>query len=321
MSSGTGGSQSVPVLRIEGPVRLARAVSGLLIDHPFPGSNRLRRMIAKRLMPQPTGPVIVPTEEGCSLLVDPSVDRGLDRELFYQGVYEAGTLHVMRHLLRPGDVFLDVGANVGLMTVVAARFVGPMGRVYAFEPVQGTARLLERNVALNNASNVEVVPMALGARRERRVITEHLETHRGAASFATGGVGTGSEEVQVDTLDAFVRERGLEGRVRLVKIDVEGWEEQVLAGGEGVLSELAVPALIVEHSTALHPAGGPANGLYDALRRVNDYRIFCLERGKETRSRLREIRSERDLPAEDNLVCLGASHLSEARIRALLAVG
>ena len=318
MSSGTGGSQSVPVLRIEGSVRLARAVSGLLIDHPFPGSNRLRRMVATRLMPQPTGPVIVPTEEGCSLLVDPSVDRGLDRELFYQGVYEAGTLHVMRHLLRPGDVFLDVGANVGLMTVVAARFVGPKGRVYAFEPVQGTARLLERNVALNNASNVEVVPMALGARRERRVITEHLETHRGAASFATGGVGTGSEEVQVDTLDAFVRERRLEGRVRLVKIDVEGWEEQVLVGGEQTLRASTAPALIVEYSMPVQRAAGRERGLYETIRSLNDYRVFGLQRGKEVRSRVREIRSARDLPVEDNLICLRPHHLTEEGSSSLL---
>ena len=310
-------SESVPVLRIEGAVRVARAVSGFLIDHPFPGSNRLRRLVARRLLPRPTGPVIVPTEEGCALYTDPSVDRGLDRELYYQGVYEAGTLHVMRHLLRPGDVFIDVGANVGLMSVVAARMVGPTGRVYAFEPVRSTARLLERNVALNRASNVEIVPMALGARRERRVITEHLETHRGAASFATGGAGTASEEVPVDTLDAFVRERGLAGRVRLVKIDVEGWEEQVLQGGMGLLSGASAPALIVEHSVPVRELGSGSN-LDARLRSLVGYRMFGLARGKESRSTLYEVGLAKGLPFEDNLICLREEHLQAPVVGGLL---
>src|SRR5947208_17148786 len=112
-------------------VALARAISSFLIRHSFWGAHRLRRIIARVLIPRPRGPLTVRTVFGCSLVVDASLDRGVEREVYYHGTYEAGTLNVLEKVLRPGDIFLDVGANIGLMSLVASRLVGLHGRVYA----------------------------------------------------------------------------------------------------------------------------------------------------------------------------------------------
>jgi len=241
----------------------------------------------------------------------------VEREVYYHGTYEAGTLNVLERVLRPGDIFLDVGANIGLVSLAASRLVGLHGRVYAFEPVSGTIALLERNIALNDARNVCVEATALGALSETRPIYEHLDVNRGAASLVpTGGTPPG-EAVTVTTLDAFVHKAGLERSLRAIKIDVEGWESDVLVGGRQTLTDSAAPVLIVEYSTNVPLAKGAHTDLYDLLTSLNDYRLFCLERGKEAISRLREIHRREELPHEDNLICLRPVHIQETRVRAL----
>jgi len=319
--SETGVATAPAVLERSQRVRLCRAISAWLIRHPFRGANRLRRWLADLLMPPPRGPIVVQTTAGCSVLVDPLRNRGLEREVYYQGTYEAGTLYVLSNLLRPGDIFLDVGANIGLVSLVASQLVGLPGRVYAFEPVPGTIALLEQNIALNNAGSICVEASALGAADETRQFYEHLEVNRGAASLVPFGKTPSSGVARVTTLDAFVHRTGLERRIRAIKIDVEGWEAEVLLGGRNTLAESAAPVLIVEYSTNVPLATGAHTDVYDLLRSLNNYRLFCLKGGKESISPLREIHRPEDLPREDNLICLLPVHLQEARVRALLAAG
>jgi len=276
-------------------------------------------MLAKLLMPAPSGPLVVATTSGCSLLVDPLLNGGLEREVYYQGTYEAGTLFVLSNVLRPGDIFFDVGANIGLVSLVASELVGSQGRVYAFEPVPGTIALLERNIVLNDARNVQVEATALGAVNDTRPIYEHPEVNRGAASLVPIGRTPASGTVPVTTLDAFVRQAGAERPIRAIKIDVEGWEAEVLVGGRHTLALPTAPVVIVEYSTKVPLEKGTHTDVYHLLTSVNDYRLYCLESGKESISRLREIRGRQDLPREDNLICLRPVHLQEARIRSLLA--
>src|SRR3954468_546190 len=86
------------------------------------------------------------TSEG-TFWVDPASFSG--QELATHGVYDPGTLAALKSLLQRGDTFIDVGANEGYFSVVAARLVGPTGRVIAIEPQSRLARVLERNFAIN----------------------------------------------------------------------------------------------------------------------------------------------------------------------------
>ena len=128
---------------------------------------------------------------------------------FYAQPYEKGVTDAIITALRAGDVFLDVGANIGYFSTLAARLVGPSGRVIAFEPHAGARAALLANTERNGVAGlVEIVPIALAERE-----------------------GEMTAEIQATTLDRWLEGRPeLSARVRCIKIDVEGAEARVIAG-------------------------------------------------------------------------------------------
>lgn len=185
-------------------------------------------------------------------LVERAVDRipFLEKELF-----------LLRRIVTPGDVCIDIGAAGGAHLLVMARRVGPAGRVLGFEPRPGSLRLLRLIVrATGLAARVTLSPKALADRvgaQSLRVPMVPTRAHfRGStgepertAAFAT----LPHREIQVatTTLDAAVAASGID-RVDLVKCDVEGAELLVLAGAGRVLRELR-PVLVLE-ADDLHQA-------------------------------------------------------------------
>jgi len=132
-----------------------------------------------------------------------------------------------RRYLRPGDVVLDVGANVGLTTLVASRAVGERGKVYAFEPHPAVFAYLEDNLALNGAGNVVAENVALGDREgTARISDMRSDDHN---FIDSSGTGIEVAERRLDQLDTG------ESRISLLKIDVEGYERFVLEGAAKTL--------------------------------------------------------------------------------------
>jgi len=298
-------------------VRLARAICAFLTRRSFKGAGRLRTWVSRILVPPPVGPVVVPTVLGFSVYAEPRVGKGVEQALYYEGIYEAGTLHVLQHLLRPGNTFVDVGANIGLMSLASARAVGPTGHVYAFEPVPSTFELLQRNIALNRSTNIHAYEVALGAAPEERPMYERPAVNRGAATLVPCETPSVAAVVTVESLDRFLKRARVQ-HVHVIKIDVEGWELPVLVGSQELLRSEAAPALVVEYSTAVRVPSGSRRDLYELLASVNDYRLFKLSRGKDSISKLQPIRGQRDLPSEDNLFCFRPAHL-EGPVGALVA--
>jgi FkbM family methyltransferase len=199
-------------------------------------------------------------------------------EMIYFGGFEAETSAFFRAFLKPGDVFLDAGANIGLFTVAAAHAVGRGGHVHAFEPCSQTyARLLE-NVRLNGGGNVSCHRLALSSSEGEAELTTTTDGHDAWNSLGSPCQGEAGkrEAVRTVTLDAFAREKGLMGRITAVKIDVEGWESHVLAGGNGLLSREDAPLLCVEFTEeAAQLAGSSCAALYEALERLG-YQLFTV---------------------------------------------
>ncbi|MHB1291141.1 MAG: FkbM family methyltransferase [Sulfuricella sp.] len=165
-------------------------------------------------------------------------DRYVGRALDLYGEFSEGEVALFQRLLSPGDIALDVGANLGAHTVPMARLVGRRGRIYAFEPQRMMFQTLCANLALNDLINVEARQAGLGAEvGVARVadLSPWLMENFGGVSL--GEVPT---EVPVETVDSL----GLE-RCRLIKIDVEGMEREVLLGARGTLARLK-PFLYVE---------------------------------------------------------------------------
>jgi FkbM family methyltransferase len=163
--------------------------------------------------------------------------------------HEPLTSRVFERLLRPGDVVIDVGANIGHYSLLAASVVGPLGRVHAFECSPETLALLSNNVAKNKLQNIAVHPFA--ASDERGALSLNV-TAIGLSWFTphsnwpvVSGSGT-SVEVQTVPVDDIVS-----APVNLVKIDAEGVDLNVLKGMKRILSESPGVSIIVEWAPPL----------------------------------------------------------------------
>jgi FkbM family methyltransferase len=174
---------------------------------------------------------------GLDLFVD--VTDGSARLHYFHGEsYEPGLTHALGRVLAPGDVFVDVGANIGFFSVLAARIVGDDGRVVAFEPHPDALKTLRAALEANGVSHVVdvVAAAAVAAPGDdvRLFVSDDpvLSTLDPARSPARNHFGfERSIPVRQVTVDEwFHHEPMLLGRVAAVKIDVEGTEADVLAG-------------------------------------------------------------------------------------------
>lgn len=292
-------------------VQFTRALAGVLINHSFPGCSKLLRNAYKLFGPPPAGPLRVKTHHGFDMVVNPLQNKGVDSSIYYNGTYEAGTLHVIILSLRKGDVFIDAGANIGLMSLAAAKKVGPEGKVHAFEPVPDVFAQLRQNAAINTADNIQLHNLALGSKSERRAIYEQDHINKGSASLVQPAAESSAKHmVDVDTIDRF-RDSIKSKTIRMIKADVEGWELDVLKGGEKLLSTSNAPILCIEYSVSYSPRREQLHDVYDFIRNINNYQFFKLKNGKETISPLTRITSIADLPKHDNIFCFLPHHITE----------
>ncbi|MBX9945502.1 MAG: FkbM family methyltransferase [Reyranella sp.] len=222
-------------------------------------------------------PLTVPWLAGTSVDVTLGNDNSLC--LYVCGSFEPNEFNFLDRILKPGMVFVDVGANDGYYTLFAARRVGPEGRVVSVEPSSRERGHLERNLARNGIGNVTVVPSALGAAAGHADLHLAHGVHTGhntLGRFAHDDVVPASvERVPLETLDAVVARLGLP-RVDVVKIDVEGGEANVIAGAHNVLTKMR-PVLMMEVSDgALRAQGSSEAALLERLRGELGYEVLVL---------------------------------------------
>ncbi len=178
----------------------------------------------------------------------------------YTGLHEFADMAFALHFLRVGDLFVDVGANIGSYTVLASRVIGC--RTVAFEPDPAAAAALERNIRLNKiAERVELRISAVGEQDGEAPFSIGLDTqnHVLTSADATG------RSVPMQTLD-----RALGGRIPiLVKIDVEGYETEVLRGARAVLAASELKAVLTENRSStvveILKSAGMTEFAYDAF--------------------------------------------------------
>jgi FkbM family methyltransferase len=164
------------------------------------------------------------------------------------GAYETHVTRIIRMLLKPGDSFVDVGANIGYLSCVAATRVGPTGRILSFEPAPPYYTRLRRAREMNPRYQWDTFQVAVAQASG----TAHLalsSRNIGWNTLVPGQIPTGAVEqvVSVPTvsLDAALASAGAE-HVRLLKVDTEGYEGHVLLGTAGYLREARVDHILVE---------------------------------------------------------------------------
>lgn len=218
--------------------------------------------------------------------------------LYFHGVtYEPATVQCLVDRLRPGQTFVDVGANHGYFSVLAARLVGPAGRVFAFEPNPSVFEQLSEHVACNGLSNVVTEREALAEQEgPLELFVSACAANSGLSSIAPGShlFESGSLDrdrhfqVHGTTFDRWRRSRGVE-RIDLLKIDVEGAEMLVLRGMSETLAEAAPAGIICES----HGVGGAHEDEARRLLVAHGYEASDLDVGEANRTALYTKRSTR----------------------------
>jgi FkbM family methyltransferase len=194
------------------------------------------------------------------------LDNPIELALARRGLVEPEDVGFFLSLLEPGLTVFDVGANVGMYAVLAARRVGAAGRVHAFEPTPHVAGRLRRNVTLNGLDNVVVTEAAVSDRAG--VATFYVQQASDRSSL--GGDGT-PVPVQTITLDDYVPAQGL-SKVDVMKMDVEGAETLALRGGRRLLAGEDAPVLMLEFNAEALAAMGSSEAELRGLLEGHGYR-------------------------------------------------
>lgn len=197
-------------------------------------------------------------------------DAGISRDLLLHGTREEAAGAFFRRALRPGHVVVDAGANIGWYVLMEAAIVGPAGRIVAIEPGPRNYELLKQNIALNGfGDRVAAVHGALAAASGTATLhlarQSNLHTLQRTAGMEGYVQFDGVVEVQALTMDELVQQHGIEpADVNVVRMDVEGFEVDVFAGMQRILSEARDLTIFVE----LHPK------LIREARGQDEYRAF-----------------------------------------------
>jgi FkbM family methyltransferase len=211
-------------------------------------------------------PFIAETNGGLKLRIKPSAGESftfyenlIRRDYFTNGI-----------IVKPGFTVVDVGANIGAFSILAASIVGPSGRVVAFEPMPDTFERLKENVALNDLDNVECRHAAIDA--EEGVIT--LRTSKKSAYASAHDVnGNASGEAETTapclTLERVFEDHRLD-RIDLLKVDCEGSEYGIF---ESLRPELA--ARIKQIAMEVHPVRGKTPSGLQATLTALGFEVHC----------------------------------------------
>ena len=225
------------LLRLSGALRF-------ILNHPLNRQHKLRALrrflrwqVGSRLAP---GPVIIPFVEGTRLIARPGLMGATG--IYYTGLYEFEEMAFTLHALRPGDRFVDVGAHIGAFSILAAGAVG--ARALAIEPVPASFAHLQDNIHLNGLSGmVHALNVGIAAQAGRLTFTTGkgaangvVPAHSSATHFAS------TVEVDVLPLDALTADFP----PTLLKIDVEGYEHEVIAGAARTLADPGLLAILIE---------------------------------------------------------------------------
>jgi FkbM family methyltransferase len=247
------------------------------IQTPTRGLTRWMRKTRTSLLRRlnPLGFHTIPFDDGLRLRVR-HVDR-LGRRVYLDGYSEPELAVFLHATLRPGMTFLDVGANFGQFSVLAAHRVGATGVVHAIEASSVMHAQASTNLELNHLPQATAHHLALSDREGTIELTTCVPGQEAFNSLGRPDRDTtrvlGSETVRTTTLDQFCRDQHLQ-HIDILKIDVEGAEAMVFRGGTDTLSADNAPTLFCEfNETAAHGAGSSTAEIRELLKGYG-YQLF-----------------------------------------------
>jgi FkbM family methyltransferase len=215
--------------------------------------------------------------------------EGIDLAIFAFGSFERETAHALKNLVTPGSTVLDIGANIGAHTLNLGRLVGPTGKVYAFEPTNYGFSKLKRNLALNPEISARVVA-------EQCRLTSESKLGRSVEVYSSWkvvgqerrhpkhlGIAHSTAAATVLTLDNYCHNTNLCG-ISFVKLDVDGFETEVLSGGIQTLRR-DLPTICMELAPyALEERGSSLTELLSVLGSLGYHLVRLKDLSNHTES-------------------------------------
>ena len=238
--------------------------------HPWNNTNNYERFISN------LEPLIVTTADGISINCNYEQDLGF----ILTNSYEQYTCNIIKNIVQKGDTILDFGANIGFMSLYFSLCSGSKGKIFAFEPVSITAKLMKKNINLNH--NLKKAPIllskvALGSSNEVMEINiPSTATGRaleiGQASLIKGAKGAGrimnTEKIQILPLDGIDY---IQDNISIVKCDVEGFELEFLKGAINTLIR-DKPIMILELNPGINTY--TSKEIIDFIQSIGAYELY-----------------------------------------------
>lgn len=236
------------------------------------GLGRMARSVYGRVFRPRDGLFRVETAGVQARFAAPTPEEFRVIELAWLG--ERTLIDSLLHILHPGDVFYDVGANRGLFTIMAARALGPSGVVYAFEPERTAFEVLQRNIALNELTNVRAMPSALSDHNGSANLSPAADLIQTSRLVENASLGT--YHVEIATGDSLALPVPA-----VIKIDVEGHEYAVLRGMTKLLAHENCRAVFCEVHPDVLPQGVTLSMIQDFVRSAGFGRTTTSTRGAQ----------------------------------------
>lgn len=193
--------------------------------------------------------------------LDPASELG--DQIIKNNSFEPELTTYISTVLKPGDIFVDVGANEGWFSVYAAKKVGPTGKVFAIEPQQRLWEVVIKNFFINGIINYVLVPCAIGTEEQDKELILNPDLNNGGSSFVNAGRSYfwPRQITPIRRMDSFFEQYNL-SKVDLMKIDIEGYEYFALQSGVKIFEEKRVEKIVVDvHTRHLEKLGIPADSI------------------------------------------------------------
>lgn len=200
----------------------------------FPCISSLYKIIYKIIKPK--GIVLV-NVQGNKMYVN-CQDESLVPSLLVYGIYEKYDTELFKKIVKPGMIVVDIGANIGYYTLMAAKLIGSNGKVYAFEPEPSNYELLIKNIKINNYTNIISIQKAVSNKNGKARLFIN-KSNLGNSSLIENNVPQkiGFTEVETITLDNFFDSVVKNNKIDFIKMDTQGAEKLVIEGAEKILKD------------------------------------------------------------------------------------
>lgn len=200
---------------------------------------------------------------------------------YFEPDYELNNINFINNNIKPGMVAIDVGAHLGLISIIIGKRVSPNGNVFSFEPTPSTFRLLKRTIEINKMSGtVKPLNKAISERtgKDFFYVTDIEASNSNSLSNNKRTIGTETKiEVQLTSIDDFAKEYNL-NKIDLIKIDAEGTEYSVLKGATEVIDKSKPKIILALHPDSIKNFGDTLSDIWDFVTAKKYTIIYNTER-------------------------------------------